>query len=127
MRSIVQSMQCHAESIRKRTTSTVTRQELRSLSAMRMRIFKDVLRLTLDLAALNVVADGLWTPSVDLAARGESSAENFLHGTLEVLGHGLVPHRSCDLNDLVERNRLGVLDILFLLPVSRWLLERPDD
>ena len=93
----------------------------------RLRIGKDELGLTLDLAALNVVADGLWTPSVDLAASGESSAENFLHGTLEILGHRLIAHRSCDLNDLVEGNRLGVLDVLLFLPVSRWLFERPND
>ena len=36
-------------------------------------------------------------------------------------------HLAGDLNDLVERNGLGVLDVLLLLAVARRLLEGLDD
>ncbi|KAB8349723.1 hypothetical protein FH972_023738 [Carpinus fangiana] len=84
-------------------------------------------RLTLNLAALDVVADRLGAPAVDLAAGGECSAQHLLDRTLERLGHGLVPQRAGDLDDLVQRDALGVLDVLLLLAVARRLLERLDD
>lgn len=84
-------------------------------------------QLTFDLATLNVIADGLRTPAVDLAAGGESSAENLLYGALETLRHRLVAHLTCDLDDLVKWDGLGVLDVLLLLAVSWWLLQRLDD
>ena len=36
-------------------------------------------------------------------------------------------HGACDLDDLVERDGLGMLDVLLLLAVPRRLLERFDD
>lgn len=36
-------------------------------------------------------------------------------------------HGAGDGDDLVEGNGLGVLDVLLLLAVTRWLLERLDD
>ena len=62
-----------------------------------------------------------------MAASGESSSEDLQNGTLEVLGHGLVSHGLGDGDDLVEWDGLGVLDVLLLLAVSRWLLEGLDD
>ena len=83
--------------------------------------------LTLDLSALNVIADCLWTPSINLAACRESSTQDLLDRALQVLRHRLEPHRPRDLDDLVEGDGFGVLDVLLLLPVSWWLLESFDD
>lgn len=80
-----------------------------------------------NLAGLDGVGDGLWTPAVNLAAGRERSAENLLDGTLEFLGHGLVLHLAGDLDDLVQGDGLGVLDVLLLLAVTRGLLESLDD
>lgn len=85
------------------------------------------MKRTLNLAGLDVVRDVLRAPAVDLAASGESSAEDLLDGTLQVLGHGLELHLACDLDDLIERDGLSVLDVLLLLPVPRRLLEGLDD
>ena len=81
----------------------------------------------LDLARLDVVRDVLGAAAVDLAAGGESSTEDFLDGTLKVLGHRLEAHGAGDVDDLVEGNALGVLDVLLLLPVTRGLLKGLDD
>lgn len=81
----------------------------------------------LDLAGADIVGYGLWRSAIDLAAGGESSAEDLQNGTLEILGHGLVSHGPGNGNDLVERDGLGVLDVLLLLAVSRWLLKGLDD
>lgn len=81
----------------------------------------------LDLSRLDVVRDVLGAAAIDLAASGESSAENLLDGALEVLGHGLEAHGAGNVDDLVEGNALGVLDVLLLLPVTRGLLEGLDD
>jgi len=81
----------------------------------------------LDLAGLNVVGDVLGAAAIDLAAGGEGSSEDLLDGTLEVLGHGLEAHGAGNGDDLVERNRLGVLDVLLLLAVTWGLLEGLDD
>ena len=83
--------------------------------------------LTLNLASVNVVGDVLGAPAVDLAAGGESSAQDLLDRTLQVLGHGLEAHLACDLNNLVKRDRLCVLDVLLLLAVTRGLLQGLDD
>ena len=81
----------------------------------------------LNLARLDVVGDGLGRAAVDLAAGRESSAENLLDGTLQVLCHGLESHGAGDVDDLVERDALGVLDVLLLLAVPRGLLESLDN
>jgi len=82
---------------------------------------------TIDLASLNSIADSLGALAINLAANGESSAENLLDAALEVLGEGLELHGPCNLDNLVEGDRLVVLDVLLLLAVTRRLLERPDD
>ena len=84
-------------------------------------------KLTLNLASLDVVGDLLGGAAVNLAAGGESGTKDLLDGTLEVLGHGLEPHLASDLDDLVQRDRLGVLDVLLLLAVPGRLLEGLDD
>jgi hypothetical protein len=81
----------------------------------------------LNLARLDVVRDVLRAAAIDLAAGAESSAENLLDGTLQILGHGLEAHGAGDRDDLIEGNALGVLDVLLLLPVTRGLLEGLDD
>mgnify|MGYP001563476282 FL=1 len=83
--------------------------------------------LTLDLSALNIITDILWTSSINLAAYAERRSEDLLDGTLQRLGHRLEPHRACDLNNLIESDGLAVLDVLLLLPVARGLLEGLDD
>lgn len=83
--------------------------------------------LTLDLSALNIITDILWTSSINLAANAECRSEDLLDRTGERLCQRLEPHRACDLNDLIESDGLAVLDVLLLLPVARGLLEGLDD
>jgi hypothetical protein len=103
---------------------TFTRQELLDVSEIPCGCSS---RLTLNLALVDVLRDSLWTPAIDLAANREGSAKNLLHGALELAGHGLEPHSAGNLDDVVKRDGLGVLDVLLLLAVSRWLFERLDD
>jgi hypothetical protein len=84
-------------------------------------------KLTLNLAGLDVVGDALGGAAIDLATSGESSADNLKNSSLERLGHGLVAHGAGNLDDLVERDGLGVLDVLLLFAVTRGLLEGLDD
>jgi hypothetical protein len=90
-------------------------------------MLQSLLLRDLNLAGLDVVGDVLGAAAVNLAASGESSSEDLLDGTLEVLGHGLEPHGAGNVDDLIERNALGVLDVLLLLAVTRGLLEGLDD
>ena len=60
-------------------------------------------------------------------AHGLHGAENFLDGAGKGLGHGLVPHLLSNVNDGVNAEGAGVLDILDLLSVSLWLLKSGDD
>jgi hypothetical protein len=90
-------------------------------------MLQSLLLRDLNLAGLDVVGDVLGAAAVNLAASGESSSEDLLDGTLEVLGHGLEPHGAGNVDDLIERNALGVLDVLLLLAVTRGLLKGLDD
>jgi hypothetical protein len=81
----------------------------------------------LNLARLDVIGDRLWAAAIDLATSAEGSAENLLDGTLQVLGHRLEPHGAGDVDDFIERNALGVLDVLLLLSVSGRLLKSLDN
>ena len=83
--------------------------------------------LTLNLSVIDLVLDVLGALAIDLAADAESSSEDLLDGSLQLLGQRLVSHGPGNLNDLIQRNRLGVLDVLFLLSVTWWLLEGADD
>lgn len=82
---------------------------------------------TLNLSTLDIITDILRTSSINLAAYAERSAQNLLHTTLKLLRQRLESHRPGNLNDLIEGNGLAVLDILLLLSVSGWLLQRLDD
>jgi hypothetical protein len=87
----------------------------------------DQSELTVNLARLDVVADVLRAAAIDLAADGESSTEDLKDGTLELLGERARAHLTGNLNNLVEGDGLGVLDVLLLLAVTRRLLESLDD
>lgn len=81
----------------------------------------------LNLAGLDVIADILWASAVNLTSDAESSSEDLLDGTLQLLGEGLETHGAGNLNDLIEGDGLAMLDVLLLLAVARWLLEGLDD
>lgn len=85
--------------------------------------------LTIDATLLDLVADVLGASAIDLAANTEASTENLENCSSQLLGERLVgsSHGSSDLNDLIKRDGLGVLDVLLLLSVTRWLLEGSDD
>jgi hypothetical protein len=82
--------------------------------------------LTLNLSTCNVVTNRLWTPAINLTSRTVRCAQDLFHGALQILGQTLVPHRPGNVDDLIKRDRLGVLDVLFFLTVAGWLLQRLD-
>ena len=84
-------------------------------------------RLTVNLASLDVVADILGAAAVDLAADGESGTQDLQDSSLQLLSQGARAHGASNLNDVIQRDRLGVLDVLLLLPVTWGLLEGLDD
>ena len=88
---------------------------------------KHLLLRDLDLAGLDVVGDSLGAAAVNLATGGEGSSKNLKDGTLEALGKGLEAHGPGNGDDLVERDGLGVLDVLLLLAVPGRLLKGLDD
>src|SRR5689334_4479163 len=83
------------------------------------------IKRTVDLSLLDRIADSLGALAIDLAADAEGGAQDLLDAPLEVLGEGLELHRPRNVDDLVERHRLVVLDVLLLLAVAGGLLERP--
>lgn len=82
---------------------------------------------TVDLASLDVVGDVLGAATIDLATDRESGTEDLKDGTLELLSKRAVAHLAGDLDDLVQRDGLAVLDVLLLLAVTGRLLEGLDD
>jgi len=50
-----------------------------------------------------------------------------LRVTVKLLCQTLEAHCSCNLDDLVQSNRLAVLDVLLFLSVSWWFFEGSDD
>lgn len=85
--------------------------------------------LTVNGSILDLVGDVLWRTAIDLAADAEGSAEDLQHGALELTGERLVggAHGASDIDDLVQRDRLGVLDVLLLLAVPGRLLQGSDN
>lgn len=83
--------------------------------------------LTVDLARIDLVLDDLGALSLDLAADREGSTQDLLDGAGQSLGERLVSHGPGNVDDLLKRNRLAVLDVLLLLAVTWGLLERTDD
>jgi hypothetical protein len=88
---------------------------------------RNLLLRNVNLASLDVIRDILGAAAIDLAADGESSTEDLKDNTLERLGHGAVLHLAGNLNNFIEGDGLGVLDVLLLLAVTRRLLEGLDD
>jgi hypothetical protein len=54
-------------------------------SSQQMIQYRVTAKLTLNLPTLNIIANVLWTSSIDLAANAESGTENLLNTTLELL------------------------------------------
>ena len=84
-------------------------------------------RHTVNLAGLDVVADILGAATVNTETDRESSTQDLKDGTLQLLGQTAVAHGTGDLDNVIEGNGLGVLDVLLLLTVTRGLLEGLDD
>ncbi len=82
---------------------------------------------TLNLSTFDIIRDILWTSAINLASNAESRAQNLLNTTLQLLRQGLESHRTCNFNDLIQCDRLAVLDVLLLLSVAGGLLEGLDD
>lgn len=83
--------------------------------------------LTLNLSTLNIITDILWTSSINLAPDTESSSENLLNRTLQLLCERLESHGPGNIDNLIQCDRLAVLDVLLLLSVPRRLLEGLDN
>lgn len=82
---------------------------------------------TINLAVVNALDDGLRGLAINLAADTVGGTQDLLDGSLQLLGERLVAHSAGNLDDLVETDRLVVLDVLLLLAVTRRLLEGLDD
>ena len=78
--------------------------------------------ITLDFAALDIIADILGTASVHSATNTESCSEDFLDTSPKRLTQTLESHCSGNLNDLVQWDVAAVLDVLLLLAITRRLL-----
>lgn len=84
-------------------------------------------KLTLNVAAVDALNDNLGGLAINLASNTVGSSENLLDTTSEVLGERLVAHGAGNIDDLLERDGLAVLDVLLLLAVTGRLLEGLDD
>lgn len=82
---------------------------------------------TLDFSTLNIITDILGTSSINLAANTERSSENLLNRAFQLFCKGLESHCARDLDDLIKRNRLAVLDVLLLLSIAGRLLQGFND
>merc|ERR1740128_522024 len=87
----------------------------------------DLLRGAVDGAIVDTIDDIVRVLTVHSAADRLCGAKNFLHGAGELLGHGPRPHDPGSGDNVLHGDVTGVLDVLHLLPVPRWLLERLDD
>jgi len=88
---------------------------------------QNLLIRNLDLTRLDIIRDIFGATPIDLTSNREGGTKNLLHGALELTGQGLLPHDSGNIDNLIEGNRLAVLDVLLLLAVTRRLLESLDD
>lgn len=84
-------------------------------------------RRTVNLAVVNGLDDNLGGLAVNAASNTVGSSEDLLDGSLQLLGEGLEAHLSGNIDDLIEGNRLVVLDVLLLLAVARRLLQGSDN
>ena len=76
---------------------------------------------------MNTLDNDLGRLAINLATNTVCSTKDFFDSTLQILGKGLVAHGPSDLDDLVESDRLVVLDILLLLAITRGLFESLND
>lgn len=81
----------------------------------------------LNLAGVDFLLDVLGGLAFDIAAYGESSAEDLLDGANEVSSVGLGAHDLGDLADLVHGELASVGNVLHLLSVTRRRLESLED
>lgn len=65
--------------------------------------------------------------AINIAADGVARTEDFLHGTFELLCHGLRSHGAGNRDDLVKREIAVVDNILGLLSITGGLLELSHD
>lgn len=86
-------------------------------------------QLTIDGSLFDLVADIFGTPAVNLTADRKASTENLEYRSTQLLRQRLVrgSHGPCNLNDFIQRNRLGVLDVLLFFSIARRLLECSDN
>lgn len=83
--------------------------------------------LTINLASIDLILDNLGALSIDLAADREGGTQDLLDGAGQGLGERLEPHGPGNVDDLLKRDRLAVLDVLLLLSVTWGLLQGTDD
>ena len=83
--------------------------------------------LTVNLARLHIVTDILRATAINLATNRECGTQDLQNGSPQLLGQAARPHDARNVDDIVQRDRLGVLATLFLLAVTRRFLERLDD
>ena len=75
-------------------------------------------RLTVNLTSQDVVRDVLGTSALNLATNAVRRTQDLPYCSRQVLGERLVAHRPADLDNLLQRDGLGVLDVLLLLAVA---------
>ena len=80
----------------------------------------------LDLALVDLVDDVVGGLLLHRAADTLARAQDLLHGARQLDGTGPLvgPHRARQFDDGLHGEVARVLDVLHLLPVSRWLLQR---
>lgn len=83
--------------------------------------------LTVNLSSLDIITDQLGAASINLATNAERGTEDLQNSSLQLLSERSESHGASDLDDLIERDGLGVLDVLLLLAVTGGLLESLDD
>lgn len=83
--------------------------------------------LTINLASLDVIRDVLGRATINLAPDRESGTEDLKNNTLQLLSKGALAHGARNVDDVIEGDGLGVLDVLLLLAVTRRLLKSTDD
>jgi hypothetical protein len=80
-----------------------------------------------NITVVNRLDDDLGGLAINLASHAVAGTKNLLDGSLQLLGERLVAHGAGNVDDLIEADRLVVLDVLLLLAITRRLLESADD
>ena len=82
---------------------------------------------TVNLARLDIIADILGATSIDLATNAKRRPQYLKDPPTKFLSKRTGAHGASNVDDLVEGDGLGVLDVLLLLAVTGRLLEGTDD